>query len=238
VWKICAVAGLALLSTGCGAPKPRQTPAPAPLTAPSPLSAPTPTAPAARTERYHVDAAASELRVLVYRAGVMASLGHNHVIINRGLSGWVTLAAPRSATVFALTVPVADFVVDDSEARRAEGENFSETVADDAKSGTARNMLGPAVLDAADHPAVTVRSVTIAETPTGFEANVAIEAAGHESQLTVPFTLDRASGRLSATGELTVRQSALGLTPFSILLGALRVEDAIGLKFKIVAIAD
>ena len=58
------------------------------------------------------------------------------------------------------------------------------------------------------------------------------------SHLVVPFMLDRTSGRLSATGALTVRQSALGLTPLSIFLGALRVEDAIGLKFKIVALAE
>jgi len=83
-----------------------------------------------------------------------------------------------------------------------------------------------------------VRSLRVTETRGGLEATVAIEAAGHESQLTVPFTLDRSPGRLSASGALTVRQTALGLTPFSIFLGALRVEDAIGLKFKLVATTD
>jgi YceI-like domain len=227
VWKICGAAGLGLLLIGCGVPKPRQGPAPAP-----------PTAPAARGMRYRIDPAQSELRVLVYRAGIMASLGHNHVIVNRALSGWVTVAGPPSAAAFVLTVPAADFVVDDPEARHAEGADFSEPVSDDAKSGTAHNMLGPAVLDAAAHPAVTVRSLTVAETRGGLEATVVIEAAGHESQLAVPFTLERSSGRLSATGVLTVRQTALGLTPLSIFLGALRVEDAIGLKFKLVATAD
>jgi hypothetical protein len=227
VWKICGVAGLGLLSIGCGVPKPRESPAAAPAAAP-----------AAHGMRYRIDPKQSELRVLVYRAGMMASLGHNHVIVNRALSGWVTVADQPSSAAFALSVPAADFVVDEAEARRAEGADFSEPVADDAKSGTAHNMLGPAVLDATAHPAVTVRSVTVAATRGGFEATVAIEAAGHESQLAVPFTLDRSSGRLSATGGLSVRQSALGLTPFSIFLGALRVEDAIGLKFTVVAIAD
>ena len=227
MWKICGVAALVLPLIGCGVPKPRQAPPPAPSTVP-----------AASGMRYRVDPAQSELRVLVYRAGIMASLGHNHVIVNRALSGWVTVAGTPSAAAFELTVPAADFVVDDPEARHAEGADFSESVSDDAKSGTAHNMLGPSVLDAAAHPALTVRSLTIAETRGGLEATVAIDAAGHESQLAVPFTLDRSSGRLSATGVLTVRQSALGLTPLSIFLGALRVEDAIGLKFKIVAIAD
>jgi YceI-like domain len=227
VWKSCGATSLGLLLIGCGVPKPHEATPRAP-----------PTAPPAHGMRYRIDPAQSELRVLVYRAGIMASLGHNHVIVNRALSGWVAVGGQPSAAVFALTVPVADFVVDDAEARRAEGADFSEPVSDDAKSGTAHNMLGPAVLDAGAHPAVTVRSLTVAQTRGGFEATVAIEAAGHESQLAVPFTLDRSSGRLSATGVLTVRQSALGLTPLSILLGALRVEDAIGLKFKLVGIAD
>jgi hypothetical protein len=226
VWKISGVTCLGLLLIGCGVPAPRQ-------------AAPPPPSPrAVQGIRYHIDPAQSELRILVYRAGIMASLGHNHVILNRALSGWVTVGSSPSAAAFALTVPAADFVVDDPEARHQEGADFSEAVPDDAKSGTSRNMLGPAVLDAADHPAVTVRSLTIEETDAGLEATVAIQAAGHESQLAVPFTLDRSSGRLTATGALTVRQTALGLTPLSIFLGALRVEDALGLKFKLVATAD
>jgi hypothetical protein len=227
VWKICGATGLGLLLIGCGVPKPHEATPRAP-----------PTVPAAHGMRYRIDPAQSELRVLVYRAGIMASLGHNHVMVNRALSGWATVGGEPSVAAFALTVPVADFVVDEAEARRAEGADFSEPVSDDAKSGTAHNMLGPAVLDAGAHPAVTVRSLTVAEARGGFEATVAIEAAGHESRLAVPFTLDRSSGRLSATGVLTVRQSALGLTPLSIFLGALRVEDAIGLKFKVVGIPE
>jgi polyisoprenoid-binding protein YceI len=176
--------------------------------------------------------------VLVYRAGLMASLGHNHVIVNRSLSGWVTVAGSPSASAFALTVPVANFVVDDGQARSEEGADFSEPVAEDAKGGTAHNMLGPSVLDAEQHPSITLRSVSITETGHGVEAIVAIDAAGHESRLAVPFTLERAERRLIVRGTLSVRQTALGLTPFSIFLGALRVEDELGLKFRLVAIAD
>jgi hypothetical protein len=227
VWKICGVTGLVLLMTGCGAPKPHEVAPPQPTTMP-----------AARGIRYRVDPAQSELRVLVYRAGIMASLGHNHVIVNRALDGWVAVAGLPSTAAFALTVPADRFVVDDTDARRAEGAEFSEPVSDDAKSGTTRNMLGPAVLDVTSHPAINVRSVGVADNGGGLEATVAIEVAGRKSQITVPFALDRSSGRLSATGTLTIRQTALGLTPFSIFLGALRVEDAIGLRFRVVAIAE
>ncbi len=46
-----------------------------------------------------------------------------------------------------------------------------------------------------------------------------------------PFTVDIAPGRLRASGTFTVRQSALGLAPFSVLLGALRVQDDMRVKF-------
>ncbi len=62
--------------------------------------------------------------------------------------------------------------------------------------------------------------------------------AGHESTLAVPFTVDIAPGRLSAGGTFTVRQSALGLAPFSVLLGALRVQDEMRVKFEFVAAAN
>lgn len=233
------MAALALLLGACGAPQPKQLPRPPPPIA-VPATAPPATAPPATAaqERYRIDGAHSELRVLVYRAGIMAALGHNHVIVNRSLGGWVTAGGPPSGAAFALTVPAADFVVDPSTARREEGADFSEVVADDAKAGTARNMLGPAVLAAADHPIITVRSVAISETGGTLEATVAIEVAGHESRLAVPFTLERAPRRLTAHGSLALRQTALGLTPFSIMLGALRVEDQMALKFTLVARRD
>jgi hypothetical protein len=35
---------------------------------------------------------------------------------------------------------------------------------------------------------------------------------------------------------LELRQSTLGLTPYSLMLGALQVQDALTVKFKIVAV--
>jgi len=54
----------------------------------------------------------------------------------------------------------------------------------------------------------------------------------------VPFTLHVDSRCLSATGSLELRQSVLGLTPFSLLLGALQVQDAMTITFEIVAVPD
>jgi hypothetical protein len=186
---------------------------------------------------YRIDPALSELRLLVYRAGVMASLGHNHVIVNRNVDGWVSFAGDPARAAFTLSVPANGFVVDEAAARREEGEDFSEETPEDAKAGTLHNMLGPAVLDAAAHPSIELRSVSIRASGGAFEATVEVSVAGHESKLIVPFGLETSGGRLRASGALRLRQSALGLTPFSVMLGALKVQDELELKFRLVAVA-
>jgi polyisoprenoid-binding protein YceI len=226
VRKTSIIIAAALLAAACGAPKPRHT-------------EPQPAAPVSslRGAEWRIDPAQSELRLLVYRAGVMASLGHNHVIVNHSLSGSVRYAGDPAAASFELEVPAGGFVVDDADARKQEGADFAEETPEDAKQGTLHNMLGSAVLDADAHPAITVRSLSVKSAGAALEATVAVSVAGHDSTLTVPFTLDESGGRLHAHGAMAVRQSALGLSPFSIFLGALRVQDELTFKFDLVAAA-
>jgi hypothetical protein len=179
----------------------------------------------------------------VYRAGPLARFGHNHVIVNHAIRGMVSLADEAGESVFRLNVPVAGFVVDDPQARRDEGADFAGDIPEDAKSGTLHNMLSAALLDADAFPMITVNSVAAPAAPEGardgaLTATVAIDVAGHESKVDVPLTLRVDSRRLSATGTLELRQSALGLTPYSLMLGALQVQDAITIKFDIVAVPE
>jgi hypothetical protein len=190
---------------------------------------------------YRVDENQSELRILVYRAGPLARFGHNHVIVNRAVRGAVSLADVAGESVFWLKVPVSGFVVDDVQARREEGADFAGDIPDEAKSGTLHNMLSAALLDADEFPVITVNSIAGSGTQDGagaLTATVAISVAGHESTVDVPLTLHVDSRRLSATGSLDLRQSVLGLTPFSLMLGALQVQDAMTIKFEIVAVPD
>jgi hypothetical protein len=226
----CLCAGMA----ACGASKPRERPAVGAGTGtPLPHSGPT---------AYSIDGARSELRLLVYRAGPMARLGHNHVILNRAVHGWVDGATRPESASFLLIVPVADFVVDDARARSEEGRDFAAEVPEEAKAGTRHNLLGPALLDAERFPNLTIASVSIERSAglagTGnLAATVAINVAGHRSSRLVPFVLTSTPERLSAEGTVVLRQSELGLTPFSVMLGALQVQDEITVRFSLVAVA-
>jgi len=228
VFKNFAAACLCVGLAACGVPKTRQSPAVSEGVQPA--------RPPAGAAVYSIDSAQSELRLLVYRAGPMARFGHNHVIVNHSVGGWVDAASGPESASFSLYVPVADFVVDDARARAEEGEDFSAEVPEEAKAGTRRNMLSGALLDAERFPVMTLTSVGIAQTPDGnLAATLTIGVAGHESTLVVPFTLESSAERIAAEGSVVLRQSELGLTPFSAMLGALQVQDAISVRFKLVA---
>jgi hypothetical protein len=245
VSKNLGIGALALVLAACGAFQARHAAPKSPGASPE-LQAQVPDQGSSGTI-YRVDETESELRILVYRAGPLARLGHNHVVVNRRLRGTVNVA---SAPAFWLSVPSAAFDVDEAQARAEEGADFAAAVPDEAKSGTLQNMLSAAVLDAAEFPAITVKSVAVATGATGASgeagaieatrtmvASVTVGVAGHESTFDVPFALQMDSGRLSATGTLELRQSVLGLTPYSLMLGALQVQDQMTVKFKIVALA-
>jgi hypothetical protein len=236
VFKSLSIGVLALLLTACGALKTRHAAPPGPE---EPV--PRPGLPPGTV--YRVDENQSELRILVHRAGPLARLGHNHVIVNHAIRGAVSLADAAGESVFWLNVPVAAFVVDDPQARRDEGADFAGDIPDDAKSGTLHNMLSAALLNADAFPVITVKSVAASAAPDrsgagAWTATVAIGVAGHESKVDVPLTLRVDSRRLSATGSLELRQSVLGLTPYSLMLGALQVQDAMTIKFDIVAVPE
>jgi hypothetical protein len=236
---------LMMLVAGCRAPAPQigasAGPAASP-TAATPSAAPVEGAGGSWSQTragaalYEIDAAHSLLRLLVYRGGAMAAVGHDHVIQNRALAGWVDPAAADTQAVFYLEIPDGEFSVDEVAARAEEGPDFAEEVSADAKAGTRHNMLSAALLDAAAHPVIAIRGSELRGTGTHYQATVQIAIAGHLSTQRIFFDATRSADLLTATAEFPLRQSALGLTPFSVMLGALRVEDEIRVKLRLVAV--
>ena len=184
---------------------------------------------------YQIDSRQSELRVLVYRAGSLAHLGHNHVMINHALSGQVVVATALPASSITLSVPVEKFDIDDAQARREEGADFPGEIPDDHKAGTLHNMLSASQLNAAKFPMLWLQSKSLDNVQGRLTASFDVAVAGHVSTVTAPFTLLTESGRLTASATFELRQTALGLTPYSLLGGALQVQDALTIKIKIVA---
>jgi YceI-like domain len=228
--KVAAVV-LVVALAACAGPQPRRAPA-AGAIPPGTLQALPPPG------DYQIDSGNSELRLLVYRAGPLARLGHNHVMVNRSVIGHARIGDAISSTSFSLSLPVSAFSVDDAQSRSEEGDDFPGEIPEDAKEGTRHNMLSPAVLNALQFPDITVTSAALSGDLSSVTADVEISAAGHKSKISVPLTLRGDSQHLIATGSAEVRQTALGLAPYSLLGGALQVQDAMQLKFKITLAAN
>lgn len=213
----CAV----LLLAGCRAPPGPRAPAAA---APPPV---------AGVELYQVDAGHSQLTLRVYREGPLAALGHNHVIAVHGLEGSVHWHPEPARCSLAVRFAVAALGVDEPELRAAAGPDFTTVVNEDARAGTRRNMLGARLLDAGHYPEVTLVSEAVGGSATEPRIALRVFVAGHDALLDVPVHLQRDAAGLRATGEIELRQSALGLTPFSVMFGALRVADTFAVHFDI-----
>jgi polyisoprenoid-binding protein YceI len=97
-------------------------------------------------------------------------------------------------------------------------------------------MLGNALLNAAEYPDITVKSTSLSGTLNELHAELEISMAGHTSHLSVPLALQGDAHQLIAAGSTELRQTALGLIPYSLLHGALQVQDAMQLKFKIMVV--
>ncbi|MCS6946136.1 MAG: YceI family protein, partial [Steroidobacteraceae bacterium] len=126
--------------------------------------------------------------------------------------------------------------VDEPALRHAAGAEFAGEVPAGARDATRRNLLSSAVLAAEQFPVIQLYGRGLRERADGsVELDVAILLRGAQWHATVPAQVRTAPQSLVAAGEFELRQSAIGLEPFSVLLGALAVRDAMRIKFAIVA---
>jgi hypothetical protein len=183
------------------------------------------------------------LTILVYRAGALASAGHNHVVASHDLSGAIFIPTEILQSSFEIRFPVATLTVDEAALRAQQSAaDFPPDVSAGAKEGTRRNMLGEALLDAEHNPEIVLRSLQL-EPPGGaspdsatVRAHVQSSVRGQLRSFTVPVRYRLGgNGTLEVSGEFPLRQSELGLTPFSAMLGALQVQDEMRVSFHIVA---
>jgi polyisoprenoid-binding protein YceI len=224
------VAGVLLLGLpGCQTSPPRE-----PMPAPAPPPVERPGVPVGAHE-YKVIAEESLLQILVYRGGAMARLGHNHVIASHHLEGEVQLTQDLVDTRFEIRVPVNELTVDEPAMREMAGADFPPGVPQSARDGTRKNLLSEALLDGANYPVIRLRGVQALVGADPLNVDVEISIKDHVRRVRVPVQLERQDGVLHARGEFPLKQSDLGLKPFSVAMGTLVVLDDMKIRFDITA---
>lgn len=227
---------LATLALGACAPLPERVTSPKPVPAEGIAARPSPQVPLpANTPVWRIAPAESSLRILVYRGGTMARLGHNHVISSTDIQGQLWRGPTLESSGFEITVPVNTLIVDDNVARAEEGDDFPINVSEDAKAGTKANMLRPTLLDGERFPEISIRATRITGSATSPEVVASMRVKDQTREIRLPVTLSEAHGALAIQGSLEIRQSDFGITPLSLAMGALTVQDTVKIKFRLVA---
>lgn len=183
-----------------------------------------------------IDGEGSDVHWRVYRAGAFGGFGHNHVISAGGLSGVVCLQPHRAASSWEIEIIVADLVVDDPELRARYGDDFSTVPSSKDIAGTRRNMLGDRVLDAGGYPVIRVSGQGFSGEPAGATLPITVEILGRDIELSVPGTIVIGPDSLTASGSFSLTHEQLGMKPFSVMLGSLRVGRRIDFSYVIHAL--
>lgn len=208
---------IALAALVCSCALPPKVPPPPPI---APV-----TEPAGPYQGYEVISSRVEIRV--YRDGPMAQLGHDHIITSDALTGTIRLREPLRDSRFRLELPLASLVIDDPKARSAAGPAFAKPVPEADREATRRNMLGTSLLDAARQPVMHLIAENLEGGPQEYQAQLRVGLRGEERIIGVPLSVQIDGGRLSAHASFKLHHADLGLTPFMVALGSLRVRDDI-----------
>lgn len=213
--------------------------APAPTVPTLPPAAPAPVAAlpstfydqarAAGRQVLRIDSQHSLIAVTVRRGGAFARMGHDHLVASHRIEGQAVPAAHGQAGRADFRFRLDQMTVDEAGLRAQAG--LDSVPSADAIAGTRHNMLAK-VLDAERYPHVEVRAEG---GPDGLlQADITLH--GVTRRYTVPATLAATAAGITASGELTLKQSDFGITPFSVLGGALAVQDQLELRFELRAL--
>lgn len=172
-----------------------------------------------------IDAAQSLITITVRRGGALARLGHDHVLASRTLAGFVAPHAGRADFHFRLD----HMSVDEPALRTAAGLDTQPSAA--AIEGTRTNML-TRVLEADSFPVVMLHAERLG---TADSVRLTVTLHGVTRSVDVPTQITQSDGTLTASGELRLLQTEFGITPMSVMGGAMTVQDPMELQFRIVA---
>ena len=185
-----------------------------------------------------LDPAGSSVRILAFRAGKAARLGHNHVLAAPRFVGFVQLPrAPGGTASFDLLIRPDELVLDEAPLRAELGPAFAGTLDAADIEATRAHMLGEEGLQAGRYPQVRLHGLALRGEAPHCAVLAQVELHGQRRELWLPVTLQEASGHFQAEGRFVLRQSDFGVTPYSVLGGALAVQDEVIVSFRLAGAA-
>jgi hypothetical protein len=181
---------------------------------------------------FRLDPALTRIDIVVRRDGPLARFGHDHVVTVQDPEGFLLLDTVGDGSRADLRFRPDRLSVDAAEARARHQLDTEPDAA--AIEGTRENLLAH-VLDAKTFPWMTLALADFELRGDPDSASVTVRINGTESSLRQPFRLQRNGARVTVDGQWLVRQTDLGIEPFSTLGGGLRVADPMEIHFHLEA---
>ncbi len=175
---------------------------------------------------FRVDPARSLVVIEVRRGGSLAQFGHDHVIASHDVAGYIAPDEGRAD----LYVPLDALVVDEPALRAAAGFDTQPSPADIA--GTRRNMLEK-VLETDRHPYALIAVNAGVAGGSAQQLLVVVTLHGTTRPVDAAVQFEKAADEVDATGTIAIDQSRFGIVPFSVLGGAIAVQDRVNITFRI-----
>lgn len=179
---------------------------------------------------YRIDPDASQVEVVVRRAGPLARFGHDHVLVVRELEGHLLWDAADAGSRAELRFPAAKLEVDPPAARTRHGLGTEPDA--EAIAGTSEN-LQVRVLESGDWPWVELALGDIRPRGDGWEAQGTVTVRGAAAAGAWRFTMSLDANHVAVQGRQELRQTELGLTPFAVMGGGLRVADTMEIHYRL-----
>lgn len=166
----------------------------------------------------------ARLRLLTGTEGAAARVGHDLVIVFDDWSGTAQVedGEPRSVR---LSVAVGSLRVDS-------GTGGAKPLSDRDRRAIRKNALS--ALQADRHPSIDFTSSAVRAVPGGVALDGTLSIAGTERPVVVDLRVAEDGAGLALAARVPVVQTAYGVTPYSALLGALRLRDEVEVAFDAV----
>src|SRR5438128_8566153 len=175
---------------------------------------------------FRVDSRESLVVIEVRRGGSLARLGHDHVVASHEVGGYVAPDEGRAD----LYVQLERLEVDEAALRAEAGFDTQPTESD--IEGTRANML-VRVLEADRFPFALIRVSGVGSSRREAAMSVAITLHGVTRALQAPARIDADADLIEVSGRLSFDQTDFGITPYSVLGGAIAVRNGVDLRFRV-----
>jgi polyisoprenoid-binding protein YceI len=186
----------------------------------------------------HIDPAASTVHIYAFRGGVAARLGHNHVLTAPEFTAYAHYPPGESTQGgFDLQFRLDRLRLDDAAERAQLGSAFAKTLDEADIASTREHMLGAESLQAERYPYVRLHGLRLVGEGPARAAQVEVTMHGRQREFWLPLHVEEAQARLVVSGSFVLRQSDFDVTPYSVLGGAIAVQDEVVVEFRLVGSA-